>query len=205
MFFTDEMNATVFAQAPYSSRGTPDITDGEDNILGGDAETLTLNPAASGSGYAADFSVGLGAGETTTPADTSVGAALASAKIVRLAGGRRQIRIRLRAKEKVTMAARLTRGGHRLAYRKVTRAGGLAARADQPRLPDQGRGRAAHAQGHRRGRQQEDLQPVAARAEAPPVALRRCPSCRSAATRTCCRRRWRPTRGCCSSRRPSRR
>jgi hypothetical protein len=36
LFFTDQMNATVFAQAPYSSRGNPDTTDGSDNIYGTD-------------------------------------------------------------------------------------------------------------------------------------------------------------------------
>ena len=56
------MNAAVFARAPYSSRGEPDVTDSEDDILGGDAETLTLVPVAVGSGYAADFSVGLSGG-----------------------------------------------------------------------------------------------------------------------------------------------
>lgn len=124
MFFTDEMNDRVFAAAPYAARGDAETLDGEDGILGSDASTLTLHPSASGGGYAADFSVGLSLGGASEPEDAVVAAAFASAKVVRLASGRRQLRIRLKAREKVTLAARVTRNGHRLAYRKVTRGAG---------------------------------------------------------------------------------
>jgi protocatechuate 3,4-dioxygenase beta subunit len=126
MFFTDEMNSTVFADEPYAGRGDPDVSDGQDNILGSDADTLTLAPVRSGSGYAADFSVGLSGASSTTPsatatptpsstADITAAASLASAKALRLASGRRLVRVRVKTEEAITITARLTRSGHRLA------------------------------------------------------------------------------------------
>jgi len=127
MFFADAQNEAVFAGPAYRSRGNPSTTDGQDGILGGDADTLTLRPTGSATGYRADFSVGLAAGGTATPApsaapspDTAVTAPLDSAKVVRTAAGRRQVRIRISPAEPVTLAARLTRNGNRIAGRKVT-------------------------------------------------------------------------------------
>lgn len=143
MFFTDEQNATVYAADPYASRGEPNVKDSQDNILGSDADVLTLHPTGSNSaGWAADFSVGLSSGGTTTTdpiaqstatptttttgtgtsttADTTVAAALASARSVRRASGKRLVRIKLTTEEPVTLAARLTRSGHRLAAKQKT-------------------------------------------------------------------------------------
>ena len=50
----------------------------------------------------------------------AVSATLRSARIVRLASGRRQVRVRLRPSETVTVVARLSRAGRRLAYRRAT-------------------------------------------------------------------------------------
>lgn len=147
MFFTDEQNAAVFAATPYATRGEPDVSDSQDNILGSDADVLTLHPTGSNAaGWAADFSVGLSSGgtATTTPipqstatptttttgtgtsttADTTAAAALASAKAVRRASGRRQVRMKLTTEETVTLAARLTRNGNRLAAERTTLAAG---------------------------------------------------------------------------------
>src|SRR5262249_41256196 len=76
MFFTDQMNATVFQQAPYSSHGsTPDTKDSTDSIYGSDGSVLLLHPQADGSGgYTADFSVGVSK-STSQLNNTSAGGA----------------------------------------------------------------------------------------------------------------------------------
>ena len=156
MFFTDQMNSTVFATGAYASRGNPSTTDSQDNILGSDADTLTLHPTASGGGYAADFSVGLsGAGSSTTvpsatptatattiaqstatPTATSTGssgsttadevceASLKSARGVRTGAGARFVRVIVTNDEAVTVAARVTRSGHKLIGKQVSLAAG---------------------------------------------------------------------------------
>lgn len=149
MFFTDAMNASVFTTySPYKDRAkqTPDTTDGTDGILGSDAATLTLAPVADGSGgFTADFSAGIskttsqlgntsvGGGApsgmtppsagtittTTTAADKAVAAALKATTMIRTALGTRQVRLKLKAAETVTVTARLTRGTKTIATRKV--------------------------------------------------------------------------------------
>ena len=119
LFFTDEMNATVFAGAPYSARGSADTTDGTDGIYGTDGGSLLLHPTADGAGgYAADFSVGVSGGGESAPddgGDTSVGATLRSARALRTESGRRRVRIRLAASETLELTARLSRAGRTLA------------------------------------------------------------------------------------------
>src|SRR5207248_2152746 len=59
MFFTDDMNAAAFKQAPYASRPSPDTTDSTDNIYGTDGSSLLLQPQSDGAGgYTADVSAG---------------------------------------------------------------------------------------------------------------------------------------------------
>lgn len=126
LFFTDEMNTRVYTStAPYSARSpqAADTPNGRDGILGSDAPTLTLAPVDDGrSGLTADFSVGLrrGAdGNTTAVRDTAVGATLQAATMLRTALGARRLRVRLAVQEPVTVTARLTRGGRRIATRTV--------------------------------------------------------------------------------------
>jgi protocatechuate 3,4-dioxygenase beta subunit len=127
MSFTDAMNSAVFASnAPYSSRPTPNVTDAQDNILGSDAATLTLNPVADGKGgYTADFSVGLSkgstgsGGDTTTTPDTALQAAYRGTTMVRTALGTRQARIKIKTKETIAVTARLSRGGKTIASHTV--------------------------------------------------------------------------------------
>jgi protocatechuate 3,4-dioxygenase beta subunit len=134
LFFTDAMNAQVFATAPYSSRGNPDTTDETDNIYGTDGASLLLQPTSDGSGgYVADFSVGIKGGSTSSGSgwgsgsgstsgsttDTSVLAGLSSVKIVRLSSGTRQLRLRLKTKETLKLHASLTRSGKTLAHKDV--------------------------------------------------------------------------------------
>jgi protocatechuate 3,4-dioxygenase beta subunit len=129
LFFTDAMNATVFAKAPYSSRGNSDTTDSTDNIYGTDGASLLLQPTSDGSGgYVADFSVGISGGSSgtssgsssgTTTTDKAVAASLSSVKIVRTSAGGRSLRVRLKTKETLKLAARLTRSGKTLAHKDV--------------------------------------------------------------------------------------
>jgi protocatechuate 3,4-dioxygenase beta subunit len=134
LFFTDQMNATVFAQAPYSSRGNPDTTDVTDNIYGTDGASLLLQPTSDrAGGYVADFSVGLsggsgsgagsdsgsGGGSSSGSADSAVQAALSSVKIVHSSWGGRQLRLRLETRESLALSLRLTRSGKTLAHRKI--------------------------------------------------------------------------------------
>jgi protocatechuate 3,4-dioxygenase beta subunit len=120
LFFTDALNAAVFSKAPYSARGTPDTTDSTDNIYGSDGEALLLHPTSDGSGgYVADFSIGISGGSSSAGSDQTVLSGLSSVKLVRLAGGGRRLRLRLKTRETLRLAARLTRGGKTLAHRTV--------------------------------------------------------------------------------------
>ena len=60
-----------------------------------------------------------GSGSSAEP-DSAVAAALASVKVVGLASGRRQVRVKLRPSETITVAARVSRGGRRIALRRAT-------------------------------------------------------------------------------------
>ena len=122
LFFTDAMNSTVFANAPYKTRGNPDVTDSSDNIYGTDGASLLLDPIASGGGYSADFSVGISGGSSgtaTTPSDTTVGASLTSVKAFRTSSGARRVRGQLSPEETVVLRATVTRAGRTLARRTV--------------------------------------------------------------------------------------
>jgi protocatechuate 3,4-dioxygenase beta subunit len=113
LFFTDDMNATVFKQAPYASRPTPDTKDTTDNIYGTDGSSLLLQPRSDGAGgYTADFSVGVSdGGGGTTETDSSVDASLTSVKALRTSAGTRKLRLTVTDGEAVAVVARLTRSG----------------------------------------------------------------------------------------------
>lgn len=60
LFFDDALSAQVFAQAPYSQRGTQGITrNSADGIYQQSAGKLLLNVIKSGDAYAATFDIGL--------------------------------------------------------------------------------------------------------------------------------------------------
>ena len=56
LFFDEGVTAEVFTQTPYSGRGTQDTTNSNDGIF---SSELLLVPARSGSGYAANFAIGV--------------------------------------------------------------------------------------------------------------------------------------------------
>jgi len=60
LFFPDAMNTTVFANAPYSQKGTAGILrNAGDDIFNQSAGKLTLSPAKTADGYAVTFDIGL--------------------------------------------------------------------------------------------------------------------------------------------------
>jgi len=59
LFFDDAQNAQVFAQSPYSQKGSGWMKNAQDGIYTGGGEKLLLKPAQSGTGYAVTFDIGL--------------------------------------------------------------------------------------------------------------------------------------------------
>ncbi len=59
LFFDDSQNAQVFAQTPYSQKGTGWMKNAQDGIYTGGGDKLLLKPAQSGSDYTATFDIGL--------------------------------------------------------------------------------------------------------------------------------------------------
>ena len=60
LFFPDTMNDTVFANAPYSQKGTAGILrNNGDDIFNQSGGKLTISPAKTADGYAVTFDIGL--------------------------------------------------------------------------------------------------------------------------------------------------
>ena len=60
LFFDDALNAQVFAQAPYSQKGSTGwMKNAQDGIYTGGGDKLLLKPTQTGSGYTATFDIGL--------------------------------------------------------------------------------------------------------------------------------------------------
>ncbi|OJW06322.1 MAG: hypothetical protein BGO39_25480 [Chloroflexi bacterium 54-19] len=59
LFFDDTLTDTVFTGAPYSSRGTRDTRNANDNIYRSGGSTLLLNLTKEGDGYTATFNIGV--------------------------------------------------------------------------------------------------------------------------------------------------
>jgi protocatechuate 3,4-dioxygenase beta subunit len=59
LFFDDTLTDTVFAGAPYSSRGSRDTRNATDNIYRSGGSTLLLNLTKEDAGYTATFNIGV--------------------------------------------------------------------------------------------------------------------------------------------------
>lgn len=59
LFFPESLTTTVYAQVPYSSRGTRDTMNSNDGIYAGGGNQLLLAPVLSGSGYSASINIAL--------------------------------------------------------------------------------------------------------------------------------------------------
>ena len=71
VFFDDALTDQVFAQSPYSSRGTRNTRNSNDGIYNGGGSQLLLSLTQSGQGYAATFNIGLEGVTGTTPAPSA--------------------------------------------------------------------------------------------------------------------------------------
>jgi protocatechuate 3,4-dioxygenase beta subunit len=111
IFFDEAITNAVMTQQPYSSRGTPNTRNANDNIYGSDGSRLTATVTSDGSGgYVATFDVGLsGLPSSTGTTDRAVSASLAKTSWRRVAGLRRLV-LTLTTSESVSVDARLTRG-----------------------------------------------------------------------------------------------
>jgi hypothetical protein len=109
LFFDPQLTRRVMAQGVYAARGEPDTTNATDNIYGANGSRFIVPLTADGAGgYTGTFTVGL----SGLPAARL--ATLSAARVRRTASGRRILRLSLRAHERVTVAARLTRARRRL-------------------------------------------------------------------------------------------
>ena len=59
LYFNDEFTDRVFSRAPYSARGQRKRRNTQDDIFGGGGEQLVLAVKEKGTGYAADFGLGV--------------------------------------------------------------------------------------------------------------------------------------------------
>lgn len=62
LFFDDTLTDTIFAQAPYNTRGTRNTRNSNDNIYSSDGSQLQLALTQNGAGYTATFTIGLNMG-----------------------------------------------------------------------------------------------------------------------------------------------
>jgi protocatechuate 3,4-dioxygenase beta subunit len=118
LFFDESTIASVMATSAYSSRGTPDTDNGEDNIYGSDGDELTVALSSDGSGgLKGTFTVGLA--DVPGSEDESVSLKLRRLRFHRTDSGRRVLRVTVHAGEQVSLRARVTRAKDRLARKRV--------------------------------------------------------------------------------------
>jgi protocatechuate 3,4-dioxygenase beta subunit len=117
LFFDEATIASVLKNSAYSSRGNPDTDNAEDNIYGSDGDELTVALKSDGAGgLTGTFTVGL----SGLPDDDSVSLKLRKVRWHRTDGGRRILRVTVRAGEDVSVRARVARNGKRLTRRRFT-------------------------------------------------------------------------------------
>lgn len=131
--FFDEADAeAVYATSPYSSHGTKaNTSNASDSIYRQEAQAgNVLMPTLSGnasSGYSGTVGIGLsglpassssGSGEGSSESDSAVRAKLVRRKL-RHAHGRRELALRIQAKERIAANAQLLRGGKVVAHKRI--------------------------------------------------------------------------------------
>jgi protocatechuate 3,4-dioxygenase beta subunit len=121
LFFDESTIADVLATSAYSSRGTPDTDNSEDNIYGSDGSELTVALKSDGSGgLKGTFTVGLAGIE----GDSAVALKLRKLRFHRTESGRRVLRLTTHGSEPVRVRASVARGKHLIARRRFTVARG---------------------------------------------------------------------------------
>ena len=148
LFFDPRVTRQVMAQGDYASRGEPDTTNATDNIYGSNGSRLIVPLKADGAGgYAGTFTIGL----SGLPAARL--ATLSAARFRRTASGRRILRLSLRAHERVTVSARLTRRRRTIVSARARHlVAGARPRRPPARARRQGRQGEPHGRGQGRGR-----------------------------------------------------
>jgi protocatechuate 3,4-dioxygenase beta subunit len=117
LFFDESTIASVLSTSAYSSRGTPDTDNSEDNIYGSDGSELTVALASDGNGgLEGTFTVGLAG---VPGGDEHVGLRLRKVRVRHTESGRRVLRATVHADERTSVTARVSRSGHRLARVRV--------------------------------------------------------------------------------------
>jgi protocatechuate 3,4-dioxygenase beta subunit len=119
IFFAQSVIDAVYSQnSDYSSNGTGDVTNSEDGIF--DSSLVMAVSGGPTTAYAGTFNVGLN-GLPDAGGSTRVKAALASARFTRTAGGKRVLKLRVNASERVSADARLLRDGELLARKRAAK------------------------------------------------------------------------------------
>lgn len=120
LFFDEGVVQRINARGEYKGNDGR-TTNAQDGIYGSDGASLIVEVAGDDErGYAGTYTVGLagfasgGGGE-----DTAVAAAIGEATFDRTRSGKRILRFPLRADERVSVEARLVRGGRVLARRRI--------------------------------------------------------------------------------------
>jgi protocatechuate 3,4-dioxygenase beta subunit len=121
LFFDETTIASVLATSAYSSRGTPDTDNSEDNIYGSDGSELTVALKSDGNGgLKGTFTVGLAGIE----GDSKVALRLRKASFHQTESGRRVLRLTTHGSEAVRVRASVARGKHLIARKRFTVARG---------------------------------------------------------------------------------
>ncbi|MDQ3930671.1 MAG: intradiol ring-cleavage dioxygenase [Chloroflexota bacterium] len=73
LFFDENVNNAVYAQAPYSSKGQADVPNARDSIYRSGGDQLLLTPTESNGGYTATFNIALDLSDAAAGADDGAG------------------------------------------------------------------------------------------------------------------------------------
>lgn len=117
IFFPEEQTAAIYTRPPYQD-STVRVKNADDSIYNegarrGNVLVISLS-GNNDTGWTGDGSIGLSAAATPEPADTRVAVTLRDVDVVRRRSGRRAVRIKLTAREALTLKADVRRHGRRL-------------------------------------------------------------------------------------------
>jgi protocatechuate 3,4-dioxygenase beta subunit len=124
LFFDEAQTAAVMATAPYNTNTTngtrvPNTSDRVYTTGSNGSQLLVTLSGTAGSGFAGEFSAGMGSGSSSTGTSTDkvVSIALSAIRVARAKHGKRTLRLRFKVKETVYVTPKLTRGKKTMAKR----------------------------------------------------------------------------------------
>jgi hypothetical protein len=59
LYFPESLNDEVMSQSPYAGRGSRDVTNANDNVVGPSLDELTCEVEATANGYVARYGLGV--------------------------------------------------------------------------------------------------------------------------------------------------